>query len=75
MYTDTATERQTDRQVHLADQVGVHQDVSSCQVSVDVAHVREVLHPRCDPPQHPHQLDGGELSIVYLQADRQTDSE
>ncbi|TNN78175.1 hypothetical protein EYF80_011680 [Liparis tanakae] len=53
---------------HLTHQVAVDQDVPSCQVSVDVAHVGQVLHPGGDAAQHAHQLDHRELTVVFLQA-------
>ena len=52
---------------HLAHQVAVDQDVSRCQVPVNVAHVRQVLHTRGDATQHADQLDPCELGIVFLQ--------
>lgn len=33
---------------------------------MDVAHIREVSHPSRDASQHAHQLDDGELTIVFL---------
>lgn len=34
---------------------------------MDVTHVRQVLHARCDPSKHAHQLDHCELGIVLLE--------
>lgn len=51
---------------HLADQVAVDEDVAGGQVSVDVAHFRQILHPGGDAAQHSHQLDGSELAVVEL---------
>lgn len=51
----------------LADQVGVDQDVPRRQVSVNEAHVGQILHPCSDSSEHPHELDGGELTVVHLQ--------
>lgn len=47
-------------------QVAVDQDVPGCQVTVHVAHIREVLHASSDPTQHPHELIGRNLSITSL---------
>lgn len=51
---------------HFALQGGVHQDVASSQVSVNVTHFREVLHACSDAAQHPHQLEWQELAVVVL---------
>ena len=51
---------------HFTHQVAVDQDVPGRQISVDVAHVGEVFHARGDATQHTHQLDDGELGIVFL---------
>ena len=51
---------------HLAHQVAVDQNVTGSQVSVDVAHLGQVLHARGDATQHTHQLDGSELAVVEL---------
>lgn len=51
----------------FAHQVAVDEDVAGGQVAVHVAHVRQVLHARGDPPQHPNQLDHCELGIMLLQ--------
>lgn len=55
---------------HFTLQAGVDQDVAGSQVAVDVAHVREVLHACSDASQHPHQLGGGELTIVVLMEEK-----
>lgn len=34
---------------------------------MDVAHIRQVLHARCDPSKHAHQLDDCELGIMLLE--------
>lgn len=54
---------------HFAYEVAVDQDVARGQISMDVAHVGEVAHPRRDAPQHPHQLDDRELAVVFLEED------
>lgn len=54
---------------HFAYEVAVDQDVARGQISMDVAHVGEVAHPRRDAPQHPHQLDDCELAVVFLGED------
>lgn len=51
---------------HFADQVAVDQDVASSEIPVHVAHVRQVLHPRANATEHPHQLDDCESAIVLL---------
>lgn len=51
---------------HLAHKVAVDQDVAGGQVSVDVIHLRQVLHASGNSPQHSHQLDHCELPIILL---------
>lgn len=51
---------------HFALQGVIDEDVAGGQVTVDVAHVREVLHACGDATQHAHQLEGGELAVVVL---------
>lgn len=51
---------------HFALHVVVNEDVAGSQVSVDVAHVREVLHACSDATQHAHQLEGRNLTIMVL---------
>ena len=50
---DLATEAEVG---HFADEILADEDVASRQIPVDVVHLRQVLHPRSDPPQHTHQL-------------------
>lgn len=51
----------------LAHQVAVDQDISGSEVSVDVVHVWQVLHPCSNASQHPNQLRHGEAPVVQLQ--------
>ncbi len=51
---------------HFADQIAVDQDVASCQVSVNIAHVWQILHTRGDATQHADQLDACKLGIMFL---------
>lgn len=51
---------------HFADQVTVDQNVPSSQIPVHVVHLSQVLHASSDAPEHPHQLDYCELSIILL---------
>ncbi len=51
---------------HFTHQIAVDQDVSSCQVSVNVAHVWQILHARGDATQHANQLDDSEVTIMLL---------
>lgn len=50
----------------LADQVAVDQDIAGGEVSVNVVHVWQVLHPCSYASQHPNQLCHGEASIIQL---------
>lgn len=50
----------------------VNKDVPGGQVTVDVAHVRQVLHACSDATQHAHQLEGAKLSIMILTAKKHT---
>jgi len=50
----------------LADQVAVDQDIPGGEVSVDVVHVWQVLHPCRDATQHPDQLRHREATVVQL---------
>lgn len=52
---------------HFAHQVAVDQDVSSCQVSMDIIHVTQILHSCCYATQHSHQLDHCKLPVILLQ--------
>lgn len=51
----------------FAHQVAVDEDVTSSQIPMDVTHIRQVLHARCDPSKHAHQLDHCELGIMLLE--------
>lgn len=51
---------------HFALHVVVDEDVAGSQVSVDVAHLCQVLHARSNATQHTNQLDGCELAVVQL---------
>lgn len=51
---------------HFTDKVAVDQDVARRQVTVHVAHVREVAHPGGDSAQHTDQLDHRELTVMFL---------
>ena len=42
----------------------VDEDISGCQISVYIVHLRQVLHPIGDPSHHAHQLHHLELAIV-----------
>ena len=55
---------------HFTHQIAVDQDVSSCQVSVNVAHVWQILHARGDATQHANQLDACKLGIMFLKERR-----
>lgn len=51
---------------HFTYEIAVDKDVSSGQISMDVSHIGEISHSRRYAPQHPHQLDDCELTVVFL---------
>lgn len=55
---------------HFALQVAVNQNIPCCEVSVNVAHVREVFHPSSYSTQHPYQLIWRDLSITVLRENK-----
>lgn len=59
----------------LADQVAVDQDIPGGEVSVNIVHVWQVLHPCSDATQHPYQLCHGESPIVQLHTQSQRKEE
>lgn len=52
----------------LTNERGIDENVASRQVTVDVVHLRQVLHPGRNAPQHPHQLKHLELPVVHLKS-------
>lgn len=55
---------------HFAHQVAVYQDVARRQVTVNIAHVWQILHARCNPTQDANQLDYSEATIIFLQKNK-----
>lgn len=51
---------------YFTHKVAVDEYVPCSQISMDVSHVGEIPHSCCNAPQHSHQLDDCELTIMFL---------
>lgn len=58
---------------YFTHKVAVDEYVPCSQISMDVSHVGEIPHSCCNAPQHSHQLDDCELTIMFLKKKRKSD--